>query len=122
MQGLGIIPDGQTIQDFIVEKAKSVVNLGSVGTMVGGFFSAAGSIFVGLFSILFIAFFFLKDEGLFESSLLLLLPEKHHDATRKVIAESKNLLMFILRRSARVLGVMSIGTIFLWIFGVKMPC
>ena len=120
MQGLGVIPDGQTIQDFIVEKAKSVVNLGSVGTMVGGFFSAAGSIFVGLFSILFIAFFFLKDEGLFESSLLLLLPEKHHDATRKVIVESKNLLMrYFNGVLLEVLGVMSIITIFLWIFGVK---
>ncbi len=120
MQGLGVIPDGQTIQDFIVEKAKSVVNLGSVGSMIGGFFSAAGSIFVGLFSILFIAFFFLKDEGLFESSLLLLIPEKHHSATRKVIVESKNLLMrYFSGVLLEVLGVMSIITIFLWIFGVK---
>lgn len=120
LQGLGVIPESQTIQDFIVTKAKLLVNLGNVGSMISNFFSAAGSIFVGLFSIIFIAFFFLKDELLFENSLLLLIPEKHHSATRKVIAESKNLLMRYFNGVVlEVLGVMSIITIFLWIFGVK---
>ncbi len=120
LQGLGVIPDGQTIQDFIVDKAKTLVNLSSVSSMISKFFSAAGSIFVGLFSILFIAFFFLKDESLFESSLLLLIPEKHHTATRKVINDSKKLLMrYFNGVLLEIVGVMSIITVFLWILGVK---
>ncbi len=70
----GVIPAGETLQDFIVLKAKSLVDLGSVGSALGKFVSAAGSLFVGLFSILFIAFFFLKDEDLFEEGLLLFIP------------------------------------------------
>jgi predicted PurR-regulated permease PerM len=120
LQGLGIIPDGQTIQDYIVNNAKSVVNLGNVTTLIRGFFSAAGSIFVGLFSILFISFFFLKDEGLFENILLLVIPEKHLESTHKVIVESKNLLRrYFGGILLELLGVMSIITISLWIFGVK---
>ncbi len=34
---LGAIPAGQTIQDFLVDKAKTVVNLGSVGSASGQF-------------------------------------------------------------------------------------
>jgi predicted PurR-regulated permease PerM len=120
MHDLGAIPDGQTLQDFLVDKAKSVVNLGSVGSMIGNFISVAGNIFIGLFSILFIAFFFLKDENMFEEGLLLLIPPKHHKATRKVVAESKNLLArYYLGVLLELLGVMSLIAIGLWIFGVK---
>jgi predicted PurR-regulated permease PerM len=89
----GAIPDGQTLQNFLVTKAKSVVNLGNVGSIISSFISVAGNIFIGLFSILFIAFFFLKDENMFEEGLLLFIPLKHHDATRKVVNESKSLLV-----------------------------
>jgi len=120
MHGLGVIPEGETIQDFLVSKAKSVVNLGSVGTLIGNFISAAGNIFIGLFSILFIAFFFLKDENMFEESLLLLIPVEHHHATHNVVVESKNLLMrYYIGVLLEVLCVMSLITIGLIIFGVK---
>ena len=116
----GAIPDGQTLQDFLVIKAKSLVNLGNVGTIVSGFLSVAGNIFIGLFSILFIAFFFLKDENMFENSLLLFVPEKNHNATRKVVEESKNLLVrYYIGVLLELLGVMTLITISLWIFGVK---
>jgi len=117
---LGAIPEGQPMQDFIVSKVKSVVNIGSIGNFLSGFISAAGNIFIGLFSILFIAFFFLKDENMFEEIILLVVPEKHHSATRKVIADSKNLLMrYFIGVILEVLGVMSLIATGLWIFGVK---
>jgi predicted PurR-regulated permease PerM len=117
---LGVIPDGQTMQGFIVTKAKSVVNLGSVSAVINDFFSVAGTVFIGLFSVLFIAFFFMKDETMFEESLLLFVPVKHHVSTRKVIADSKNLLMrYFIGVLLEVLGVISIITLGLWIFGVE---
>ena len=117
---LGAIPAGQTIQDFLVDKAKTVVNLGSVGSLLGNFISVAGNIFIGLFSILFIAFFFLKDENMFEEGLLLFVPTEHHLATRKVVAESKNLLVrYYIGVVLELIGVMSLIALGLWIFGVK---
>jgi predicted PurR-regulated permease PerM len=120
MHQFGAIPEGQTLQDFIVIKVKSVVNLSSIGSLITGFINAAGNIFVGFFSILFIAYFFLKDENMFQNGLKLLVPVNHHDATNKVIADSKNLLMrYFIGIFTEVLGVMSLITIGLWIFGVK---
>lgn len=116
----GAIPDGQTMQDFLVDKAKSLVNLGKVGSLLGDIVSVAGNIFVGLFSILFIAFFFLKDENLFEESLLLFIPVKSHEPTRKVIAESKNLLVrYYIGVILELISVMTLITIGLSILGVK---
>jgi predicted PurR-regulated permease PerM len=120
MHDIGAIPDGQSIQDFLVSRVKSVVNIGSIGSAIGKFISAAGNIFVGLFSIIFISFFFLKDENLFQEGLLLFIPEKNHDATRKVVAESKNLLIrYYLGVLLEVVGVMSLIALGLWILGIK---
>ncbi len=117
---LGAIPDGQTFQEFVVVKIKSVVNIGSVGAIIGKFVSVAGSLFIGLFSIIFITFFFLKDENLFEESLLLFIPEKHHDATKNVVRESKTLLIrYYLGVLLEVFGVMTLITLSLKIFGVN---
>ncbi len=120
LRSFGVIPEGQTLQDYIVDNAKSLVNLGSMGTMVGGIFSFAGNLFIGLFSILFISFFFLKDETMFEESLLLFVPERHHEATHSIIIESKGLLKrYFVGVLLEVLGVMSLIAIGLWILGVK---
>lgn len=120
MHLLRAIPDGQTIQDFLVSRVKSVVSIGSIGAAVGRFFSAAGNTLVGLFSILFISFFFLKDENLFQEGLLLFIPEKKHKAAIKVIENSKYLLIrYYLGVLLEVLIVMSLIALGLWIFGIK---
>jgi predicted PurR-regulated permease PerM len=114
-----VIPVDQTLQDYIVIKAKSLVNLGNVTTLLSNFFSVAGTVFVGIFSILFIAFFFLKDENMFEKILLLLIPVKHHRATREVITDSKSLLKrYFIGVVLELIGLMFIIAIGLWIFGI----
>jgi predicted PurR-regulated permease PerM len=120
LQGFGVIPAGETIQDYIVNNAKNVVNLGNATTFIRNIFSAAGSIFIGLFSILFVSFFFLKDEALFENAILLIIPEKHLESTHKVLIESRNLLRrYFGGIVIELLCVMTIITVFLWIFGVR---
>jgi len=120
LHALGAIPDEQTIQDFTLARLKTIINVGSVGSAIGKFISAAGNVFVGLFSILFISFFFLKDENLFQEGILIFIPEKHHHATMNVVAESKSLLIrYYLGVLLEVVGVMVLITLGLKIFGIK---
>jgi predicted PurR-regulated permease PerM len=117
---LGAIPAGASVQDIILEKIRSIVNISSVGTAISSLISAAGNIFIGLFSILFISFFFLKDENLFMEGLFLFVPDKHHEATRKVVSESKSLLIrYYLGVLLQVLAVTTLITLGLKIFGIK---
>ncbi|MEI8049205.1 MAG: AI-2E family transporter [Bacteroidota bacterium] len=120
LHSFGVIPAEQTLRDFTVLRAKSIVNLDSVTTILNSLFSAAGTIFVGLFSVLFIAFFFIKDENMFENGLLLFIPEIHHDAAIKVIADSQNLLRrYFVGVLLELLCVMSLIALGLWILGVE---
>ncbi len=116
----GVIPEGQTLQNYIVTKGKTLVNLGSMGVILGGLFSFAGNFFLGGFAILFIAFFFLKDENMLEDGLFLLIPEVHHPAVHNVVTECKGLLKrYFIGVILEVFGVMTLIAIGLWIFGVK---
>lgn len=120
LHNLGIIPSGETLQEFILIKIKSLVNIQSVTKAMTEVFNTAGTILVGLVSVLFIAFFFLKDENLFENGLLVFVPSKHHNATRNVIASSKHLLMrYFIGVMLELIGVMSMITIGLLLFGVE---
>jgi len=120
LHSIHVIQEGQTLQDLIIIQAKSLVNLTSMTTIVNRFFNVAGTVFVGLFSVLFIAFFFLKDKNMFEEGLLLLVPVKHHTKTIKVVNDSKELLIrYFIGILLQILGVMTIITVGLWIFGIK---
>lgn len=120
LDSMNFIPDGQTIQDIVIIKVKSLVNLTNVTTIINRFFSIAGNVSLGFFGVLFIAFFFLKDENMFEDGLLLMVPVKHHSKTLKVLHDSKNLLIrYFIGILLEVLGVMTLISLGLWILGIK---
>lgn len=116
----GTITEDQTLNDYVSERIRSIVSLENLGTFIGGFISAAGNIFLGLFAVLFISFFFLKDENMFEDTLLLIIPQKYEKGTKRVVADSKVLLkryfIGILLELIAVITLISLG---LWILGIK---
>jgi predicted PurR-regulated permease PerM len=96
------------------------VNFKNIGNAVGIFVSTAGSLFLGLFSILFISFFFLKDENMFEEGVLLFVPEKYHAGTRNVITDSKALLKrYFIGVLIELISVITLITVGAWIFGIN---
>jgi len=117
---LGIIPVGETLQSYLADRAKSILSVTNISGALGNIFSFAGSFFIGLFSVIFIAFFFLKEEKMFENMILATVPVKHHEAVRNVLEDSKALLKrYFIGLVFELLGVMTVITIGLWIFGVK---
>ncbi len=120
MKLLGILPQDGSIQVYLTEKAKSLLNFTNVSGLLNNIFGFAGSFFVGLFSVIFIAFFFLKEEKMFENMLMAIAPVKHHHAVKNVLNDSKELLMrYFVGLILELLGVMTVISIGLWIFGVK---
>ena len=114
-----MLPPGHTLQEFIAEKAKSVVSITNLTTFLNGLLGFAGSFFIDLFSILFIAFFFLKDEHMFEDIILLIVPEKHTEATHKVLHDSQNLLMrYFAGVIIEIIGGMTLITLTFLLLGV----
>ncbi|SDB34674.1 Predicted PurR-regulated permease PerM [Flavobacteriaceae bacterium MAR_2010_188] len=68
------------------------VDYGLIPDFLNGVISGLGSFSMGLFSVLFITFFFLKDSNMFQSIILSLVPDESEFRVRRSINTIKNLL------------------------------
>ena len=61
--------------------------------MFGDFLSAFGNVMVGVFSIFFIGFFFLREQGLFDNILTSMVPTGYEQQTKQAVDETSKLLI-----------------------------
>lgn len=92
----------------------------NVSLIINNVFSYMGAILSGIFCVLFITFFFLKDEMIVKQSLLLITPTRYEQQVRDVLRTSKKMLSryFVgLLIDMFIVGVL-VG-ISLWACGIK---
>ena len=65
------------MKEYIVTNLKSVVDVTQIQNMFGSLAGTISSIFIALFSVTFMAFFFLKDSKLFYRMLLTIVPTRY---------------------------------------------
>ncbi|MFM1878060.1 MAG: hypothetical protein RLZZ241_926 [Bacteroidota bacterium] len=98
----------------------SGLDIGFIPNLLNGLMSLLTSVSIGLFSVLFITFFFLKDSYLLQRSLLLIVPEKSGPGILKSIQKIKTLLSrYFLGLILQVLVLFTIYTIALLLIGIK---
>ncbi|MCK0156891.1 AI-2E family transporter [Cellulophaga sp. F20128] len=79
-----------------------------------------GSLSIGLFSILFITFFFLKDSKLFEDGIMVLVPENKESRLKKSMDTIGNLLSrYFVGLVFQILILFVIYTVVLLMFGIE---
>ena len=104
------------ITAVIMEKVRDPVDFGKVSGIVGSVASAVSSLFVALFAVVFISFFFLKEERLFEKIVCALVPDKHELTVTKTLSEIKELLSrYFLGLLIEMLGVALVDFLGLWL-------
>jgi predicted PurR-regulated permease PerM len=82
--------------------------------------SGLGSFSIGLFSVIFIAFFLLKDSQLLEQGILVFVPDNKETRSKKSFEKIKTLLSrYFVGLIFQILILFVIYTIVLLIFGVK---
>ena len=101
----GLGPDFR-IETAIAAKLKEFVNFTSVSSVIGSVASALTGFGVALFSIVFISFFFIKDENLFTDMIASLVPDRHEKKMREAINDVSHLLSrYFVGLSIEILGV-----------------
>ena len=116
---IGLFPNLD--QDFdittvVLAKVKELVDFGKVGGFVGSVASVVINVFVALFSVVFISFFFLKDDTLFERIICALVPDRHEVKVGKTLNDIKQLLSrYFVGLLIEMLGVAIIDLLGLWL-------
>lgn len=104
------------IVTLIINKVEGLVDFNRVSGLVGSVASLISSLVAALFSVVFISFFFLKEEGLFERIMCALVPDKHELTLRKTLSEIKELLSrYFVGLLIEMLGVALIDFLGLWL-------
>lgn len=96
------------------------LNFGIIPNFLNSLVGILGSVSVGLFSVLFITFFFLKDSKMLESGILILTPDKNAGKFQSSMNKIKDLLSrYFVGLVFQILILFIIYTITLTIFGIE---
>ncbi len=100
----------------------SKLDFGVIPNFLNSFISGLGSFSIGLFSVLFISFFFLKDSKLFEDVIMTLIPKGKEERSKHSFTKIKDLLSrYFVGLIFQILILFVIYTIVLFIFGIDNP-
>lgn len=80
------------IEVVAVQELHKLLDPTAFSTMIGSAASLVTEIGIGIFSVVFISFFFIKDDGLFTSMVAALVPDKHEKNATQSIADISYLL------------------------------
>jgi len=109
------------IEDAKIEKnILEGLDLGFIPNFLNSFFDVLGNASIGLFSVLFISFFFLKDSKLFQNGLLTFVPKTKESGTINSIDKINNLLSrYFVGLLLQIFILFIIYTIVLLIVGIE---
>ncbi|WP_147677378.1 AI-2E family transporter [Algibacter pacificus] len=100
----------------------SKINFAMIPDFLNAIISGLGSFSIGLFSVLFISFFFLKDSRLFENGILTFIPDDKESRWQNSSTKIKDLLSrYFVGLIFQILILFIIYTIGLLIIGVENP-
>ena len=80
------------IEVTVLNELKKIFDISAFSSVIGSAASFITSFGIGLFSVVFIGFFFIKDDGLFTNIICALVPDKHEETTQKAISDIGHLL------------------------------
>lgn len=87
------MPADQTLYDMIVTAVGNILNPASISDFAGNMVTVIRKFVVSLVAITFLSFFFLKDEGLFKETLMVMVPDQYETRIRSVLHSIKHLLI-----------------------------
>ena len=100
---------------LLLSKIKEVLNFSNISTVVGSVASVASAIGVAAFAVVFISFFFIKDEKLFSKIICSFVPDRNERNVQSTIVDITHLLSrYFIGLIIEVFGVIVLDFLGLW--------
>ncbi|MCD4737043.1 MAG: AI-2E family transporter [Bacteroidales bacterium] len=115
-----ILEKDQSLEDIITAELESLMDLASVKSLFQDVLGFAGSLFIGVFSVIFLTFFFLRDEHLFYNGIILFVPTRFEKQGSAILTDTRHLLSrYFVGLSLEILSMIFLISLGLSLFGVK---
>lgn len=113
------IPGDVSLETYLETQLRGFLNVSEVSRLFGSVATVLGNVFLMIFSVSFILFFFLKEDGLFGNWILVLAPVKYESRISKAMDNiSKLLKRYMIGMLLQILGVMTLSIIGFTIAGM----
>ena len=89
---LGVEIDHNSSEEMVQDMLGGIFNPNKIGNFFSSLISFASEFVMGVFSVLFITFFFLQEKGMFQGFILALVPSQYESQVRNVIEDTIKLL------------------------------
>jgi predicted PurR-regulated permease PerM len=124
LQGLllsyDVIDADQTLQSILEHQISSVINVADFSNLFAKLLGATSTLFIGIFSVLFLSFFFLRDRQLLRSGILLFAPDRFQPEVITILHKTKIMLSrYFIGLLSQLFIMMILLTIGLSVFGIE---
>jgi predicted PurR-regulated permease PerM len=115
-----VIDQNDTLQSLLERQIGSVINLTNFSNLFEKLLGATSTIVIGIFTVLFLSFFFLRDRHLLRSSILLLTPDRFQGEVVTILHKTKVMLsQYFIGLLSQLFIMMVLLTIGLSLFGIE---
>ena len=119
-QKFGVLQPGQSALEVIQKNVYQYIDPSQVSNIFRSVVSTAGGFAVGLVSVLFISFFFLKENGMLTNFLSSLFPQEREGNLREAVSDTSTLLSrYFSGIFLQILFVATFLSIALMVLGIK---
>jgi predicted PurR-regulated permease PerM len=120
LKNFGLLESDERLETVIADQMYGFANSIQVDTLFSNLISTTGSIVMGLFSIIFMSFFFIKDDDLFNRIVMLFISEKNQKSTNNILRKIKKALTrYFLGIAIEISSMMVLISIGGFILGLK---
>ena len=88
----GVLETNESLEEIITNTAMNYIRNINIPSVFNNFFGLLGSLFLGVFSVLFISFFLLKDFARFGRAAVNMVSSERQSKVTKILERSKTLL------------------------------
>ena len=115
-----IIRPEEDILKMIEDKIYSIVSWDNFSTIVSGIVSKTSSLVIGIFSIVFLTFFLLRDHNIVHNIFMAITPDNMTSRMNKILSDSRTMLTrYMFGLIAELLCMMILIFLGLTIFGIE---
>ena len=115
-----LIGDNQTFQSMLETQIQKFIGMFNLEKFFSNIVSFIGNAFIFIFSVLFIAYYFLKEDKLFYRGVTLITPPHSHDELARIFFYAKKMLsryfIGLAIEQVIMMGLISLG---MYIIGIK---
>jgi predicted PurR-regulated permease PerM len=124
LQGLllsyDVIKADETLQSILERQITSVINVTDFSNLFEKLLGATSTLMIGIFSVLFLSFFFLRDRHLLRSGILLFAPDRFQPEVITILHKTKVMLSrYFIGLLSQLFIMMILLTIGLSMFGIE---